>query len=456
MAQINTVTGIDQLNTTVQGLSSQFMQLQAVQGASLVGRDVIVPGNTLSIDDTTAVGQGGFELTGAAGRGEDRHPVAERRGPADAQPRRRERRRAQLRLAGRQRDERERPHLPRQRHRRRRGDDGDGADARPRRRDQRSAARRSTSSSRTRGPCPTARSRHSTEPFPTAASAAPLKEHRHGFPARSVRTQRLEQEPRGHRQQHRQREHLRRQGVAGRVRRHLRQHARRQPELGRHRRLGRRGRAAVQPRHDHRDRQPARRRDQRQRLLRDERSERRDFVFPQRPVQARPHRLHRQRPEPEADGLCRRRERQRHRRRGGAAADAHRGHHPGRDDQGRHGAQPRLAPRRDGAGRGRADRLLRSDDLQQRDLADGLRRQGSVGRADVLLPEVGDRHVERLRHGQRHADQDLGRQPCGLHDDHLPDQRRHADRAGRHRLARHSLGDQTPPARSPCRSAASP
>jgi flagellar basal-body rod modification protein FlgD len=66
MAQISTVTGINQLNTTVQGLSSQFMQLQAVQGASLVGRDVIVPGNKLSVNDTTAVGQGGFELTGAA------------------------------------------------------------------------------------------------------------------------------------------------------------------------------------------------------------------------------------------------------------------------------------------------------------------------------------------------------------------------------------------------------
>ena len=66
MAQISTVTGINQLNTTVQGLSSQFMQLQAVQGASLVGRDVIVPGNKLSVDDTTAVGQGGFELAGAA------------------------------------------------------------------------------------------------------------------------------------------------------------------------------------------------------------------------------------------------------------------------------------------------------------------------------------------------------------------------------------------------------
>jgi flagellar basal-body rod modification protein FlgD len=66
MAQINTVTGIDKLNTTVQGLSSQFMQLQAVQGASLVGRDVVVAGNKLSIDETTAVGQGGFELANAA------------------------------------------------------------------------------------------------------------------------------------------------------------------------------------------------------------------------------------------------------------------------------------------------------------------------------------------------------------------------------------------------------
>jgi flagellar basal-body rod modification protein FlgD len=64
MAQINTVTGIDKLNTTVAGLSSQFVQLQALQGASLVGRDVVVPGNKLDI--ANGVGQGGFELTSAA------------------------------------------------------------------------------------------------------------------------------------------------------------------------------------------------------------------------------------------------------------------------------------------------------------------------------------------------------------------------------------------------------
>jgi flagellar basal-body rod modification protein FlgD len=66
MAQINTVTGIDKLNSTVQGLSAQFMQLQAVQGASLVGRDVIVAGNKLSIDAEAGIGQGGFELANAA------------------------------------------------------------------------------------------------------------------------------------------------------------------------------------------------------------------------------------------------------------------------------------------------------------------------------------------------------------------------------------------------------
>ena len=66
MAQINTVSGIQQLNTTVQGLSTQFMQLQAVQGASLVGRDVVVAGNKLSIDPTSGDGQGGFQLAGAA------------------------------------------------------------------------------------------------------------------------------------------------------------------------------------------------------------------------------------------------------------------------------------------------------------------------------------------------------------------------------------------------------
>ena len=64
MAQINTVNGIEKLNTTVQSLSGQFVQMQALQGAALVGRDVVVAGNQLDVVDGKA--QGGFELANAA------------------------------------------------------------------------------------------------------------------------------------------------------------------------------------------------------------------------------------------------------------------------------------------------------------------------------------------------------------------------------------------------------
>lgn len=64
IAQINTVSGIGTLNTSVQGLSSQFVQMQALQGAALVGKDVVVPGNQLDID--SGVAQGGFELASPA------------------------------------------------------------------------------------------------------------------------------------------------------------------------------------------------------------------------------------------------------------------------------------------------------------------------------------------------------------------------------------------------------
>ena len=65
MAQISTVNGIDKLNTTVQGLNQQFVQMQALQGATLVGRDVILPGNRLATNDVGLV-QGGFELSSSA------------------------------------------------------------------------------------------------------------------------------------------------------------------------------------------------------------------------------------------------------------------------------------------------------------------------------------------------------------------------------------------------------
>ena len=65
MAQINTVNGIEKLNRTVAALGTQFASLQVMQGASLVGRDVTVPGDRLTIDDSGA-GSGSFELSGAA------------------------------------------------------------------------------------------------------------------------------------------------------------------------------------------------------------------------------------------------------------------------------------------------------------------------------------------------------------------------------------------------------
>ena len=64
MAQINTVSGIEKLNGTVASLSSQFTRLQTLQGASLVGRDVIVPGQQFDIAE--GMGQGGFQLSSAA------------------------------------------------------------------------------------------------------------------------------------------------------------------------------------------------------------------------------------------------------------------------------------------------------------------------------------------------------------------------------------------------------
>ncbi len=65
MAQIQSVNGIEKLNRSVEGLGSQFAQMSALQGAALVGRDVIVPGNRLVTNDEDLV-QGGFELNGPA------------------------------------------------------------------------------------------------------------------------------------------------------------------------------------------------------------------------------------------------------------------------------------------------------------------------------------------------------------------------------------------------------
>jgi flagellar basal-body rod modification protein FlgD len=65
IAQINTVNGIEKLNTTVQGLTGQYLQTQAVTGAALVGKDVTLQGNRMDIKN--GLGVAGFELAGTAG-----------------------------------------------------------------------------------------------------------------------------------------------------------------------------------------------------------------------------------------------------------------------------------------------------------------------------------------------------------------------------------------------------
>ena len=61
MAQINTVTGIQQVNQTLKSLMDQFSAVQTIQGASLVGRQIVTQGNSLSVKD--GVAQGSFSLS---------------------------------------------------------------------------------------------------------------------------------------------------------------------------------------------------------------------------------------------------------------------------------------------------------------------------------------------------------------------------------------------------------
>ncbi|MDD5028827.1 MAG: flagellar hook capping FlgD N-terminal domain-containing protein [Rhodoferax sp.] len=56
MAQINTVTGIQQVNDTLKSMSEQFTAMQVLQGSSMVGRSVLMQGNTLTIQDGSAAG----------------------------------------------------------------------------------------------------------------------------------------------------------------------------------------------------------------------------------------------------------------------------------------------------------------------------------------------------------------------------------------------------------------
>lgn len=64
IAQIQTVTGIDQLNTSIEKLGGQFGQGQLAGAVGLVGRNVTTAGNRLQMGEKEAIGV--FELSGAA------------------------------------------------------------------------------------------------------------------------------------------------------------------------------------------------------------------------------------------------------------------------------------------------------------------------------------------------------------------------------------------------------
>ena len=56
MAQINTVSGINQLNETMKSMAAQFTSMQVMQGTAMIGHDVMVNSSTLSVDAGKAKG----------------------------------------------------------------------------------------------------------------------------------------------------------------------------------------------------------------------------------------------------------------------------------------------------------------------------------------------------------------------------------------------------------------
>ena len=66
MAQINTVTGIEKLNTTMAGMSTSMASMQMLQGSSLVGNGVLYEGNQLFVN-SEGKASAGYELEAAAG-----------------------------------------------------------------------------------------------------------------------------------------------------------------------------------------------------------------------------------------------------------------------------------------------------------------------------------------------------------------------------------------------------
>ena len=62
MAQINTVTGIQQVNETLKSMATQFSSLQVLQGTSMVGHGVLIESNIMP--RVNGVSSGAIDLAG--------------------------------------------------------------------------------------------------------------------------------------------------------------------------------------------------------------------------------------------------------------------------------------------------------------------------------------------------------------------------------------------------------
>ncbi|WP_258239637.1 MULTISPECIES: flagellar hook assembly protein FlgD [Pseudidiomarina] len=67
LAQINTVSGIESLNTTMQNINGQIEAGQAMQASAMIGRAVLVPGQRIMVGaEANDITPFGFELNSAA------------------------------------------------------------------------------------------------------------------------------------------------------------------------------------------------------------------------------------------------------------------------------------------------------------------------------------------------------------------------------------------------------
>jgi flagellar basal-body rod modification protein FlgD len=56
LAQISTVSGIDKLNSSVNGMSTSFVAAQSLQAGGLIGHGVLAPANTVALEQSQGIG----------------------------------------------------------------------------------------------------------------------------------------------------------------------------------------------------------------------------------------------------------------------------------------------------------------------------------------------------------------------------------------------------------------